>query len=267
VPRRRFRILSWNVNGIRAAEKKGFGDWLAGSKADVIGIQEVRARGEQISEALRSPRCWNTHFVHAERPGYSGVGLYSRAEPDHVETALGHRLIDAEGRLQIARFGKLWIVNGYFPNGSGKERDNSRVPFKLRFYQRLRKRLKPAFDAGEPIVVMGDFNTAPDAIDLARPKQNAKTSGFLPEERAELARWLKAGWVDSFRHQNDEPGHYTWWSQRFGVREKNIGWRIDLALVSPGALPHLRKASIHPDVRGSDHCPIGVDFDRAVLGS
>lgn len=262
---RNFRVLSWNVNGLRAAEKKGFSAWLSATGADVIGIQEVRARGDQIPEALRSPPRWNTHFVHAERPGYSGVGLYSRKPPDEIETALGHRGIDAEGRIQIARFGRLVVVNGYFPNGSGQERDNSRVPFKMRFYQRLRRHLKPAFDAGEPIVVMGDFNTAPEPIDLARPKQNTKTSGFLPEERAELGRWRKAGWVDSFRHHHPGPGHYTWWSQRFGVREKNIGWRIDLALVSPGALPHLKKASIHPEVLGSDHCPIGVEFDRAIL--
>lgn len=261
-----FRVVSWNVNGLRSVAGKGFGAWLAGSRADVVALQETRARPEQVPAELRAPQSHpHAAFVAAERAGYSGVGLYARRPWDALETSLGVPELDVEGRLVCARFGALEVVNGYFPNGSGQDRDNSRVPYKLRFYERLFARLAPAFEAGAPLVVVGDFNTAPEEIDLARPKENAKTSGFLPEERDEVRRWLDAGWIDAFRVFEPGPGHYSWWSQRFGVRERNIGWRIDLALVSPGARPFLRGAALHPDVRGSDHCPLSVDLDPAVL--
>jgi len=173
--------------------------------------------------------------------------------------------MDREARVQIARLGSLRVANVYFPNGSGVNRDHSRVAFKLRFYRRLFRALEADLVAGVPMVVMGDFNTAIEEIDLTRPRQNRRTSGFLARERKELKRWLKRGWVDSFREFEDGPGHYTWWSNRIGVRERNIGWRIDLALVSPGARPFLRNAAIHPEVRGSDHCPISLDLDDGVL--
>ncbi len=259
------RIVSWNVNGIRSVHRKGFLPWLQGSKADVVAVQEVRAPLDAVPEELVGARGWKNHIVAAERPGYSGVGLFSREAPDAVETSLGVRTIDSEGRLQIARYGKLTVVNAYFPNGNGKDRDLSRIPFKLRFYKRLYDRLEPLRAAGEPVLVVGDFNTAHEEIDLARPKENAQTSGFRPEERRELARWLKAGWCDTFRHFHKDGGHYSWWSQRFGVRERNIGWRIDYVLASPGAMPFVKGAGIHPDVRGSDHCPVSVELDERVL--
>ncbi len=259
-------IYSWNVNGLRAAVRQGFMQWLRRSRGDIVALQEVRASQGDIPAEIQRLRRYRSHFSCARRKGYSGVGLLSLREPDELHTDLGCEAIDAEGRLQLARFGALWLVNSYFPNGNGKDRDNGRVPFKLDYYRRLQERLQPAFERGEPIVVVGDFNTAREEIDLARPKQNGKTSGFLPEERAELSRWIELGWVDSFRHAHPGlPGHYTWWSQRFGVREKNIGWRLDYALLSPGALPHLREAAIHATVRGSDHCPIRVTLDRAAL--
>ncbi len=261
VPRRLFRVYSWNVNGLRAVAKKGFSDWMKGARADVIALQETRAHPDQLEPGLRKPPRWRTHFVAAERKGYSGVGLYARRAPDTVETSLGDAAMDAEGRVQLARFGALTIANVYFPNGSGKNRDNGRVPFKLAFYRRLFDQLEPARAAGERLLVLGDFNTAHREIDLARPKSNAGTSGFLPEERAELDRWLTSGWTDTFRaRQGEREGAYTWWSQRYGVREKNVGWRIDLILASPGALPFLLDARIHPKVLGSDHCPISVDL-------
>ncbi len=259
------RIYSWNVNGLRACTKKGFAKWLRYARADIVGLQETRAMPEQLEPEIREPSNWHTHFVSAERRGYSGVGLYSRRAPDSVESVLGHDEMDAEGRLQIARFGALTLVNGYFPNGSGKDRDNGRVPFKLDFYRRVFDRLEAAKAAGEPVLVMGDFNTAHREIDLARPKSNKKTSGFLPEERDEFSRWLEAGWVDTFRHFDESGSNYSWWSQRFGVREKNVGWRIDYVLASPGALPFLKGAAIHPKVMGSDHCPVSVDVDPAIL--
>ena len=176
---------------------------------------------------------------------------------------------DAEGRVQFARIGELTIANVYFPNGSGKDRDNGRVPFKLDF---TRKVFEVADEARKErggqgrVIVMGDFNTAPEEIDLARPKTNQQTSGFLPEERECLRELLADGWVDTFRHANGEvTDRYTWWSQRFGVRERNVGWRIDLMYASAAVIPFLRKAKIHPDVMGSDHCPISVELDPAIL--
>jgi len=259
-------IASWNINGIRAAHKKGLGRWLGRCGADIVALQETRAELDQIPQTLRKPRRWKAHYVSAERKGYSGVGILSKTPADEHITSLGKPEFDSEGRVLMARFGKLTVVSGYFPNGNGKQRDNSRVPYKLRFYRRLFRVLDEEMRAGGRIVVLGDYNTAHEEIDLARPKQNRGTSGFLPEERRAFAQLLKAGWVDTFRALNpDVQGRYTWWSQRFGVRAKNVGWRLDYALASPGAAEYLRDARIHAAVMGSDHCPIDVVLDRRVL--
>lgn len=262
------RIVSWNVNGLRAIMGKGFADWLDTSGADVVGLQEVRASADQLESelALFKERGWHVTVSAADRGGYSGTALLSKMAPDAVETTLGVNEFDVEGRIVRARFGNLTVVNGYFPNGNGKERDNSRIPYKLAFYQRVYDLLDEERRRGGRIVVMGDFNTAHQEIDLARPKTNHKTSGFTPIEREELDRWLREGWVDSFRHFEKGEGHYSWWSQRFNVREKNIGWRIDLVLCSEGVMPHVRQAFIHKDVKGSDHCPVGIDVDDSVCG-
>lgn len=259
------KIVSWNVNGIRAAHRKGLLDFVQGAGAEIVALQEVRATGEQVPAPLRAPPGFVAHYASAERPGYSGVGLLSRTAPGEVVTSLQRRELDVEGRVLMARFGALRVVSAYFPNGNGKQRDNSRVPYKLRFYRRLFRVLQPAMRAGQRIVVVGDFNTAHQEIDLARPRQNRETSGFLPEERALFGQVLKRGWIDSFRHFQPDGGHYTWWSQRAGVRARNVGWRIDYGLVSPAVLPFLRGAGIQPDVMGSDHCPIDLTLDRAVL--
>lgn len=260
------RVLSWNVNGIRSVIDKGFRPWLSRSRATIVGLQEVRAREDQVTPHARAFSGWHRHVSAAERPGYSGVALLSRAAPDELVTTLGRPELDVEGRFQLARFGKLLVVNAYFPNGNGPKRDNSRIPYKLSFYRAVFDRIEPEKRRGTPILVMGDFNTAHREIDLARPKQNRETSGFTAEERAELDRWIDAGWIDTFRRFEPGPGHYSWWSQRFGVREKNIGWRIDYVLASPGAAPHLRAAFLQPEVKGSDHCPVGVELDDAVIG-
>ncbi len=259
------RIVSWNVNGLRACGQKGFGSWLQACGADVVCLQEIRALPEQLPPELMAPPGWHLAFSPAQRLGYSGVALLSRQPWQTLYTSLGDPELDCEGRLQIAQFGKLTVAGVYFPNGNGKDRDNSRIPYKLAFYRALQARLQPLCDTGQPVVVLGDWNTAPEAIDLARPKDNEKTSGFTPEEREEVRQWLRAGWTDTFRHLHPhQRDAYSWWSQRFGVRAKNIGWRIDLALCSRGALPHLRSAEIACDVQGSDHCPIVVDFDPLI---
>ncbi len=255
------RIVSWNVNGLRACLKKGFLDVLEGSGADVMLLQEVRAFPEQLPPAGRSPAGWHAAFSPAERPGYSGVAVYSRAEPDRIEHTLGEPRFDAEGRFIVAHFGRMAIASVYFPKGSGRERDNSRVPYKLDFYRAVFERIEQLRRRG-PVFVAGDYNTAVEAIDLARPKTNTKSSGFLPEEREEMRRWFAAGWVDVFRRQHpEEPGHYSWWRQFGGARENNVGWRIDYVLASPSAARRTRDAFVWPDVLGSDHCPVGVDVD------
>ncbi len=259
------RIYSWNVNGLRACEKKGFSKWLSQSEGDIIGLQEVRALHEQLPENVIDPKPFSSHFSPAVRRGYSGVGLYTQIPPKTIQIDLGEKSFNEEGRIQIVQFGRLIIANVYFPNGNGKNRDNSRVPFKLAFYRRVFEHAEAARKAGNRVLVMGDFNTAHTEIDLARPKQNRKTSGFLMEERLELDHWMASGWIDTFRVNEKEGGHYTWWSQRAGAREKNVGWRIDYILACPEAMKFFQDAFIKPDVTGSDHCPIGVDMNRMIL--
>jgi exodeoxyribonuclease-3 len=257
------RVVTWNVNGLRACARKGFGRWLAASGADVVALQEVRARPEEIPPL---PAGWHLELAPAERRGYSGVALLTRAKPDAVARSLDEPRFDAEGRLLLARFGRLVVANAYFPKGSGRLRDNSRVPYKLAFYRALFAKVERLRRAGFRVLVVGDFNTAHREIDLARPRDNRRTSGFLPEERAEIDRWIAAGWRDVFRAFVPEGGHYTWWSQRSGARERNVGWRIDYALASPAAMRFARGAWLEPQVGGSDHCPAGVALDSAVLG-
>lgn len=255
------RAVSWNVNGLRACVRKGFLDFLSRSRADVLCIQEVRAFPDQLSEKTRRPGRWHSAFSPAERPGYSGVAIYSRTQPDRIETTLGDARFDVEGRFMVAHFGRTAIASVYFPKGDGKNRDNSRVPYKLDFYRAVFDRIQVLRRRG-PVLVMGDYNTAREPIDLARPRDNVKNSGFLPQERKELTRWIEAGWVDSFRHLHPgEEGCYTWWRQWGDVRERNIGWRIDYVLVSPSAAKRLGDAFIWPKVMGSDHCPVGVNMD------
>ena len=262
------RIASWNVNGLRACTDKGhFLPWLRDSRTTILGVQEVRARPEQLGPEVCAPPRWNTHFVPAERPGYSGVGLFTRLRPTRIDTSLDAPHFDVEGRVQLAHFGRLVVANVYFPNGNGSDRDNGRVPYKLEFYRRLFARLSELRAAGQRVLVLGDFNTAHTDLDLARPRENVRTSGFLPEERAELSRWLGAGYVDTFRMFHPGAGHYSWWSQRAGVRERNIGWRIDYVLACPEAAGFVREAAIHRHVHGSDHCPVSVRVDPAICGA
>lgn len=259
------RVCSWNVNGLRALARKGQEGWIFGSENDIVGVQEVRAFEDQVPPQARKREGFFSHFVAAKRPGYSGVGLFSRMEAEDIHTSLGKSHFDDEGRLQIARFGQLVVANVYFPNGNGKDRDNSRIPYKLEFYQHLFEELEQLKQQYERILVMGDFNTAHQEIDLARPKENEHTSGFCKEERDEVERWLRSGWVDTFRSFEKGAGHYTWWSQRMAARQRNVGWRIDYVLASTAAMPFVKSGFIQPHVLGSDHCPVGVDVDEGIL--
>jgi exodeoxyribonuclease-3 len=246
--------------------KKGLADSLDAMEADVVGLQEVRALRSQVPNELATlaKRGWYVHIAAAKRKGYSGVALLCRTDPSWIDGRLGMPRFDDEGRFVAADVGGLIVANGYFPNGNGSvlengKRSNDRVPYKLDFYRTVDTHLGRY--ATSPVLAMGDFNTAHEDIDLARPKQNRKTSGFLPEERAELDRWLTSGWTDSFREQHrDEEGHYTWWAQRSNCRARNVGWRIDYILASAAAKAGITRAWIMKEVTGSDHCPLAVEW-------
>jgi exodeoxyribonuclease-3 len=253
------RLFSWNVNGIRACGRKGFPDWLTAAKPDVLGLQETRALPEQLEEGLREPGGYHVYFHPAEKKGYSGVALYSRIEPQSVTLGgLSEPRFDDEGRLIIADYGDFLFYTGYFPNGGN---DLSRVPYKLEFSEAVLQHAEAQRRAGRSIVICGDVNTAHEEIDLANPTSNKKNTGFLPEEREWVGRLIDHGYVDIFRKTHpDEGSHYTWWSNRKGVRERNVGWRIDYFFISPDLEDRVVEARIHADVMGSDHCPIELEL-------
>lgn len=255
------RIVSWNVNGLRACERKGFWDYFEADAPDVLCLQEVRADLDQLSDRCRAPEGYMVQFNPAtSKKGYSGVATWSREPWEAVRIGLDHPGSDGEGRVVVTEFDGFALYNVYFPNGS---RDHSRVGFKLEFYAHLMRHLGERLAAGHGLVVTGDFNTAHREIDLANPRSNAKTTGFLPEERAVIDAFLAMGFHDVFRERHPgEKGHYTWWSNRPGVREKNVGWRIDYFLVSTSLLPRVADARIHPEVPGSDHCPVSLSLAR-----
>jgi exodeoxyribonuclease-3 len=252
------RIISWNVNGIRAGERKGFLAWLSGCGADVVALQEIKASEAQLSAELRAACGYNACWLSAERAGYSGVATLSRVPCPEVTRGIGVPRFDAEGRVLISRFPQFTLYNVYVPSGTtGPER----VAFKLEFAEALRRAVRAELAAGRSLVVVGDLNTAHDEIDLARPRENRKTSGFMPEERAALGDLLAEGLVDSFRHHNPGLARYSWWTVRAGARQRNVGWRIDYILVSQDLAPRILAADTHPEIEGSDHCPISIVLD------
>ncbi len=250
------KLMSWNVNGIRAAEKKGFLDWFNAVDADVVCIQETKAKVDQLSEALKSEHGYHAYWHSAERPGYSGVATFCKHEPLYVQEGMGIDRFDQEGRVLITEHENFLLYNIYFPNG---QKDDIRLQYKLDFYEDLLVVLDEQVESGVNVVVAGDWNTAHKPIDLARPKDNAKTSGFLPEERALLDKYEDHGYVDTFRLFHDEPDRYSWWTYRFGARSRNVGWRIDYFWVNEGFVPQVIDADIHDDIMGSDHCPVSLE--------
>lgn len=253
------RIVTLNVNGIRSAYSKGFWTWASRQRADVICLQELKAHLEVIPPACRAPKGWHAHFHPALRPGYSGVGVIARKAPDRVVTGLGIEELDHEGRYLQLDFGKLSVVSLYMPSGSSGE---LRQGLKFLFLERFRQHLDRLRSEGREYVLCGDFNIAHREIDLKNWKSNQKNSGFLPEERAWMD-WLfgDGGWVDAFRVVNQEPDQYTWWSQRGRAYEKNVGWRIDYHVVTPGLKERVKKASIYRETKFSDHAPLTIDYD------
>lgn len=251
------RLLSWNVNGIRAAQRKGFVDWVSQVGPDVLCIQETKASPEQLSEELTAMPGYHVYFSSAERKGYSGVATYTNVEPQDVAHGFGIEKFDNEGRILRMDYANFTLFNIYFPNGKSSE---ERLDYKMEFYDAFLEHLDQLKGQGRNVLVCGDVNTAHKEIDLARPKPNEKISGFLPIERAWMDQWVSHGYADTLRMFNQEPGQYSWWDARGGGRSNNVGWRIDYFFVSESIKDKVTGAFILPDVMGSDHCPIGIDL-------
>ncbi len=254
------RVITLNLNGVRSAVTKGFLDWLAAQQADFVCVQELKAQAGDLTEAMRAPDHLQGHFHHAEKKGYSGVGIYTRHRPDRVIEGLGIADIDAEGRFLQLDFGKLSVISLYLPSGSSsEERQQAKFSFMARFLPHL-ARLR---ECGREVVVCGDWNIAHKEIDLKNWKSNQKNSGFLPEERAWLTRVLEEqGWVDVYRrlHPDTTGECYTWWSNRGQAWAKNVGWRLDYQLATPGVAATAAAAAVYKDQRFSDHAPLTVDY-------
>jgi exodeoxyribonuclease III len=251
------RLLSWNVNGLRSAYKKGFLDWLTQTRPDLLCLQETRAHPEQLPRELINPDGYRSYFTEPGRRGYSGAGLYTAISPQQVDISVAVTRGDDEGRILLAYYPDFVLLNVYFPNGKASP---ERLQYKLDFYEAFLEFARALLKAGREVIVCGDVNTAHREIDLARPRENAHTSGFLPEERAWIDRFLSAGFLDSFRVFNTEGGHYTWWDMKTRARERNRGWRIDYCFISEGLKSRLKAAFILPEVFGSDHCPVGIEL-------
>jgi len=248
------KIGSWNVNGIRAVQKKGFIDWLKSSDYDILAIQETKANPDQLDDELISIEGYYSAFMSAEKKGYSGTAIYSKEIPISVEP-LGNPEFDSEGRVLIATFSKFTLVNCYFPNSQD---EGKRIDYKIDFCNAVLEKCSNLISSGKNVIICGDFNIAHKPIDLARPAQNVGNPGYLPAERNWMDLFINSGWIDTFRLFTSEGNHYSWWSYRFGAREKNIGWRIDYHCVNASFADQVLEAKIHPEIEGSDHCPVSI---------
>jgi exodeoxyribonuclease-3 len=257
------KILSWNVNGIRACAGKGLFTWLAAESPDVLCLQETKAQVPQLPKEFLFPEdgqggSYHSYFADAARRGYSGVAIFSKREPLSVNT-LGVAEFDDEGRALLADYGDFVLISAYFPNS---QEAGARIDYKLRFCDAILSACDRIVKSGKHVVVAGDYNIAHRAIDLANPDQNEGNPGYLPEERSWFDKWEGSGYVDSFRNRHPEPGRYSWWTYRVkGARERNVGWRLDYHCVDAGFMPAVKEATIRPEILGSDHCPVGIDLE------
>ena len=252
------RIISYNVNGIRAAIKKGFLDWLKTHPADVICVQETKAVQDDVDHKAFTDLGYHNYWYSAQKKGYSGVAVFTKIKPDHVQYGTGHKVSDDEGRVIQLDFKDVHLINAYFPSGtSGDERQIFKYAWLNEFNGYLNQ-LKKKYPK---LILCGDYNIAHKEIDIHDPKGNKKSSGFLPEEREWMTRFLDNGWIDSFRCFHPEPHRYSWWSQRFPtVRLQNKGWRIDYINVTEPLKKNIKDAEIYPDIKHSDHCPVYLDI-------
>jgi len=251
------RILSWNVNGIRAVTKKGFLDWLSKESPDILCLQETKAQPDQLVSDLTEPAGYHAFFSSANKKGYSGVAIYSKEKPRDV-FEMGIERFDSEGRVLQAHFDDFVLITCYFPNSQDQ---GKRLEYKLDFCQSLQDLCREYDTQGIPTIICGDYNIAHEPIDLARPKQNEGNPGYLPEERAWMTQFLQSGYHDTFRLYEPNGGHYTWWSYVTRGRERNVGWRLDYHCANEACRPLVQSAGIMADVLGSDHCPVSVEFE------
>ncbi len=251
------RILSWNVNGIRAVQKKGFLEWLAEESPDILCLQETKASEDQLASALKNIPGYDSYFASAERKGYSGVAIYTKPPPAQVTSTFSVESFTKEGRVLAADYGEFTLLNVYFPNGKSSK---DRLKYKMDFYDDFLDFADGIKNGGKNVVICGDVNTAHKEIDLARPKANETTSGFLPEERAWIDKLLALGYVDTLRMFNQQPEQYSYWDQMSRARERNVGWRIDYFFVNEAFAGRVKNAFILPEVMGSDHCPVGIEI-------
>ncbi len=252
------KLISWNVNGIRAADKKGFFTFFQKEKPDILCLQEIKATPEQLPPHLKNTPGYNIFINPAERKGYSGVATYAKLKPTNIKKGFGIEKFDSEGRILITEYQDFTLFNIYFPNG---KKNQERLDHKLDFYDTFLGYADNLKAEGKNIVACGDFNTAHKEIDLARPKENEKISGFLPIERAWIDTFVDHGYIDTFRNFNKKPEQYSWWDMKTNARERNVGWRIDYFFVNKEFIKHVKNAFIMQDIIGSDHCPVGIELE------
>jgi len=248
-------ILCWNVNGIRALKTKGFLEWLRKESPDVICLQETKVHPDQLGPDLKEPDSYRTYWNYPEKKGYGGVATFTKSEPVNVKYAFDDISLDLEGRVIITEYAGFILMNIYFPNG---KMGPDRLKYKMDFYDAFLEYADSLKAKGNKLVICGDLNTAHKELDIARPKENERVSGFLPEERAWVDKFISHGYIDTFRHFNKEPDQYTWWDFKTRARERNVGWRIDYSFVTENLIPAVSKAFIMSEVTGSDHCPVGI---------
>ena len=252
------KLISWNVNGIRAAVKKGFLQYLEQENPDILCVQETKAQREQLTSEILKDHGYYTFWHSGDRKGYSGVATFCKYQPLYVQEGLGVEKYDKEGRVLITEHDNFLLYNIYFPNG---QKNDERLKYKLDFYDDLLPIINDQVNSGNNVIIAGDWNTAHLPIDLARPKENKNTSGFMPIEREKIDLYISNSWIDTFRLFHDEGERYSWWTYRFGARERNIGWRIDYFFVNEGMVDICKDADIHHNVLGSDHCPVSLTLD------
>lgn len=252
------KLLCWNINGVRAAQKKGFLDWFRKESPDILCLQETKAEKAQLEPQLIDVAGYQSFWCAAERKGYSGVATYTKRSPREVKMGFGIPRFDSEGRVLVTEFEEFTLFNVYFPNG---KRDQERLGFKMDFYESILNHWESLRKKGHRLVICGDYNTAHREIDIARPKENENVSGFLKIEREWIDRLVERGYVDVFRHKYpDKRDQYTWWDLMTRARERNVGWRIDYFFITEDLLPHAKEAWISLEVMGSDHCPVGLEL-------
>ncbi len=251
------QIIAYNVNGIRAALKKDFAGWLKATNADVVCLQEIKANTDQFDQSVFADLGYHCYWNSAEKKGYSGVAIFSKVKPKHVEYGCGIEAIDFEGRILRVDFDEVSVMSAYFPSGSSGD---VRQAFKMQFlglFQNYINELKKSFPK---LIISGDYNICHEAIDIHNPQRNKNTSGFLPEEREWVSQFLASGFIDSFRYLNSDPHNYSWWSYRANARAKNLGWRIDYNMISENLLSNLKRSAILSQAVHSDHCPVLVEM-------